>query len=387
MPAGIGWLYAVLPPSAPLARAGTILMVATALAALVGWHARIAAAMWAAVGVWILGVPQLYGKVDHSHHFIWFAALLAASPCADVLSIDALKRRCSGAGPAVRYGFPVRVWWLLIGLIYFFAGFWKLAAQGLGWASPANMRPLLHLQWIAAEHFVPGARIDRWPLAMVAMGVGTLVFELGFVFGVFTRWRPWAVAAGLTFHVGTFLFLGISFTTLMAAYVAFVPWSATLATKQRAQAATKPSARRPDRVTVAVATTLVCGVLLAGASQTVSGWPFANYPTFASRFGDTQPVVELEANLAGGGSLPVALTEVLPPLPASKTLGVQKRLLELPEVDQARVLRSLHIERALGADVRTITAYLAVYSTSPGHRRLISRDRLTRIDLESPLPD
>ena len=36
----------------------------------------------------IAGIPQFFGKINHIHHLIWFMAIFAVSPCADVLSID-----------------------------------------------------------------------------------------------------------------------------------------------------------------------------------------------------------------------------------------------------------------------------------------------------------
>jgi vitamin K-dependent gamma-carboxylase-like protein len=381
MPAGSGWLFHVLPPSAALARVGTLVLVVAALAALLGWHARAAAATWAIAGVWVLGVPQLYGKVDHHQHLIWLAALLAASPCADVLSLDALRRRARPPDPAVRYGLPIRVSWLLVGLIYFFAGFWKLATQGPSWASPTNLRLLLHFQWAAGDGFVPLARLDRWPVVLVCMGVGTLVFELAFVFVVFTRRRPWAVATGLAFHLGTFAFLDISFTTLMASYVVFIPWAATLGLDRRSTTAPPPPRARADRSTVAIAAVLLGGVLLAGASQTVAGWPFASYPTFADRLPDRQVVVQLQAQLAGGGSRQLDLRDVLPSVAPTKILGLEERLLQLPRGDRADVLRALHLDAAVGQPVRAVSAVASTYSTDPDHRRLLSRRVLATTDV------
>lgn len=80
-------------------------MAVSALAAMVGFRARTAAGIWAVLAVWTLGIPNLYGKVDHYHHLVWFAVLLASSPCADALSLDRARRRAPNPTVHVRYGF------------------------------------------------------------------------------------------------------------------------------------------------------------------------------------------------------------------------------------------------------------------------------------------
>ena len=65
----------------------------------------------------------------------------------------------------------------------------------------------------------------------VAMGVlrlagtFTLVFELGFVVVVFTRFRPIAAVAGMLFHLGTYAMIGISFFPLLLLYGIFFDWT------------------------------------------------------------------------------------------------------------------------------------------------------------------
>ena len=220
MPSGASWIYRLVPPSEALARGGAIVMAVTAVAAMIGWRARPAAAIWAVTATWVLGIPSLFGKVDHGNHLVWFAFLLAGSPCADVLSLGALRRGARSLTPQVRYGLPIRIWWLVLGFIYLFPGLGKVADQGLAWASPGNLRPIIHGQWAAVPGYEPIARIDNWPAVLVAMGLVTIIFELGFVVAVFSRFRLLALAAGVAFHLGTYVMLDISFSSLLVAYVA-----------------------------------------------------------------------------------------------------------------------------------------------------------------------
>lgn len=383
IPSGAGWLYDLLPPDGSLARVASIVLLVAALAALFGWHARAAATVWVLTAVWAFGIPNLFGKVDHNHHILWFAALLAASPCADVLSLDAVRRRRAAlAAPAVRYGLPVRVWWLLIGLVYFFPGLWKVAAQGLGWASPANLRVLLHAQWAAVDGFVPPFRIDDQPVLLVLVGLGTLAFELGFVFLVFTRLRPVAVVCGLSFHLGTYLLLDISFTSLVISYVAFVPWHRSFGAVPTGSAEHVGRVpQHPDRLTVGIAGVLVAGVLVFGATETVDGWPFAAYPTFAERLPDRRQSLEFEVELADGSTRLVSADEVFSWVPETKRNRIPGQLLRLSPRAQADALREVDLP-AVGQRVRSLRVFQVVFSTDPDDPRQVGRVELLEVELD-----
>src|SRR5262249_50715778 len=116
----------------------------------------------AVTSLYALGIPQLYGKVDHYHHLVWLALLLAASPCADALSLDARGRLTPPR--SVRYGFPLRVAWLLIGACYLFPGLAKLGEWRI-WLAPHNLRGLLWVQQLAAGG---GINPPSWALLPMA---------------------------------------------------------------------------------------------------------------------------------------------------------------------------------------------------------------------------
>ena len=72
------------------------------LAGLLGLWARPAAIAAAVLGLYVLGIGQFFGKVNHYHHLWWFTTLLACSPCGAALSVDAVAPRlvrCRPAGP------------------------------------------------------------------------------------------------------------------------------------------------------------------------------------------------------------------------------------------------------------------------------------------------
>lgn len=385
MPTGAAWLYALVPVNANAARIGSLVMVATSILGLLGVRARVAALVWAVMALYVMGIPHLFGKVNHDHHVLWFALLLAASPCADALSLDAIRSRARTPDAAVRYGFPLRVWWLLIGLLYFFPGLWKLLTQGLGWASPANLRPLLHGQWAAVDDFEPLIALDHWPAVLIAIGVGTIVFELGFVVAVFTRLRPFAVAAGIGFHVATLILLNIGFTSLVLAYVAFIPWSRSIGNALNDDLPGGAEEGNPTAPSALTAALLVAGAMGFGAMNVVEGWPFAAYPTFADRYSGTRTELILHIENGDGSTREADLDDVFSWVPDSRRGRLVGRFGDLPPAERQAVLSRVSTSLELPEDARSIVVTSVRRSTDPDNPRVLETRVLYTVDL--PLPD
>jgi HTTM domain len=202
-------------------------------AALVGFMTRTSAAVACVCGTYLLGLPEIFGKINHtSHHLIWFTAILAAAPSGDALSIDALRAAWQRADrgdtspprPAVAYSLPLRFVWLLIGVLYLFPGLWKLHA-GPEWFLGDNIKYTMYDFW-SRKGFLPALRIDRYPWLYRGSGLATIIFETSFLFCLFfPRLRLLAVAGGVLFHWMTKVYLRIFFTSLLVCYAAFVNWS------------------------------------------------------------------------------------------------------------------------------------------------------------------
>ena len=234
-PPGMGFLFTHVPISEAWAAGAFRLFQLSCLSAMVGFRVRTSALLVVVFGVYALGIPQLYGKINHYHHLLWFAAILAASPCGDSFSVDALlrRRRQATAGrlilpkPARAYALPLRCIWLLLGLIYFFPGLWKFALCGPEWALSDNLKYVMYAQWFAHGGYVPAFRLDHYPLLYQGAALATLAFELSFIFLIYSpRLRPFAVLTGLAFHNLAGAFLRIFFFDLQLCYVAFANWHA-----------------------------------------------------------------------------------------------------------------------------------------------------------------
>ena len=296
-PIGIGWLIDILPITPAWATVATYLFLLACISALLGFFPRTSAAFSVILGFYVLGIPQFFGKIDHYHHLLWFAAILAASPCGDALSIDsfiASRKRTPGTplGPSLSYALPLKFVMLLMGTIYFFAGVWKYVIGGFEWAAGDTMRYMLYAQWFRLD-WMPAFRIDHYPLLYMSAGIGVMIFELGFLILIlFPHFRKFAVIAGILFHLSVYLFAHINFWTLAVCYVVFLDFDRvhqklknTIQKKADAISSIRQSALVTRHSFQAKPVIIVGGSLLAinilCGLTLIDSWPFAVYPTFA----------------------------------------------------------------------------------------------------------
>src|SRR6202022_4806069 len=112
---GLNFFLAHIPINESVAWFTSVALVIACLACIVGLFTRTSIIVSLLLSLYVLGLPQLFGKMNHYHHLIWFMAILAVSPCADVLSVDAIfkswKRADQGSteppAPARAYSLPL----------------------------------------------------------------------------------------------------------------------------------------------------------------------------------------------------------------------------------------------------------------------------------------
>ena len=322
IPEGLHWFVAAVPINTSAARAAQGAMLFFAALAVLGLRARLMLLGLCLSAFYLFSIAQLTGFVWHDMHLLWFCAVLALSPCADVLAVDA---RHAFDHEDQRYATPLLVVRLLFGVVYFFPGFRKLYVSGIAWIFSDNLQNQLYWKWL--QHgTVPSFRIDQIPYALQAGGAFVVLFELGFVlFVLFRRTRTALALCGVLFHLTTEAVFRIPFASLWLCYVAIVDlrpvvrWlqpkvhTATLWCRRlrgRAPAETAATLRTiggdADPAAPATWTTwragIAAAILLAATLQGVRGqmhaYPFACYPTFEWRAGPTMPDLGIVALFA-----------------------------------------------------------------------------------------
>lgn len=298
----LGWQWAMRAFPIDVATAET-LRAALTVAAVTGLVGLFSRASWLVVtiaGALLWGEAQTIGTSVHMHHLLWFSALLAASPCGDALSVDRViaRRGWAQPPPSLAYGVPIRATWLLLGMVYFFPGLWKLLTSGPAWIISDNLLHHMHAKWTEMADFTPLVRIDRAPW-LVRLGALTVVlFELLFLPMVMARrTRAAAVVTALVFHQLTAYLMGLRYPTLWCCHTVFVDWTA-LAARWRPVPVDATPAPPLRPVTAWTAAALLAGALCFGAAGQSDGWPFACYPKFDRLQGDTLPAMEVELTYA-----------------------------------------------------------------------------------------
>jgi Vitamin K-dependent gamma-carboxylase len=336
LPDGWGWLAPVLPFDATSARAITIAFGIASGCAVAGLCTRVTAPIAALLGLYVMGVPNFYGKIDHAAHCTALSALiLAVAPCGDALSLDRLWRRYRGQAPpplSAAYTLPLRFCFLILGTVYLFPGLWKLWRAGDTWLTGVQLPALLRAHWSKNPDFVAPFRVDDSPLLMQVLGAATLLFEIGFIFLLFNRWtRVLAAFSAVVFHWSISVLMGIRFHILYPLVLLYDlpglpdalaarfprlsrPFAAAAgAVRARideqlsrwfGEVATSPPSRMPRWIAPALAGSVLFGAQLVAGALAIDSWPIAVHPRFDRRMTsarDTRERLAVVVDRASGG--------------------------------------------------------------------------------------
>ncbi len=297
-PPGMIALARSIPITAAWTDSARWLFYVSGVLALFGLYTRISLAAFAVATLYLFGVAQLTGEVVHDMHLVWMLALLAVSPSGDGLSLDSVFGGRRLLGPRKRksaYDLALGFARALLGIVYFFPGFWKLQTSGMAWITSANVVHQMHWKWAQWGGYLPPIRVDRVPW-LVSLGAFCVVgFELGFgVVSLFPRARRLLAFCGFVFHQLTQVFFLITFTSLWAMYACLVLPVGTA----RSRGSRGPRGRALTRSSwpvVVVGGGIVLGAFVQGLRGQTQSYPFACYPTFAHMVGDEMPDIGLEA--------------------------------------------------------------------------------------------
>lgn len=214
-----GWLVVVIALAA----------VASAAAFLLGWRFRVTGPLCAALALVTLSYANSWRQIFHTENGLAvFLVVLAMTPAADALSLDARRRGAAPPAPDPRYGWPLRLLSVVVVATYFIAGVAKLRWGGPGWAGGAVLRDTIAAD--SLRKILLGS--SHSPVAELLLGQGwlfrglavlTLVVELGSPLALLGRRaaQVWAVTV-VGFHIGVVLLMAIFFPFPMSG-VAFAP--------------------------------------------------------------------------------------------------------------------------------------------------------------------
>ena len=296
-PEGLGWALGVVPITPALARIAQVAFVVAAPLGLVGLYARASLTVVTVSALYLFALPQLTGSVLHDMHLLWFAALLAASPCGDALSVDSWRARRRGSPlpsePSVAYAWPLVCARVALGCVYLFPGFWKITSSGWAWIASDNLRNQMYWKWYEND-WIPSIRIDGIPALCHLSAFAVVAFELSFLpLALFRRTRVLAAIGGFVFHTATQAIMRIGFFGLWGCYVILFDW-AWLEEREPVGPARPLSRAWP------LGAAIVAAVAIQGARGAVQAWPFACYPTFQWMVGTEIPDVVMTATLSDG---------------------------------------------------------------------------------------
>lgn len=271
----------------------------SSIMAFTGLFTRLSTVTYTLIAFYIYSIPNLYGKIGHNHFQLWFPAVMAVSACGDVLSLDYLVKKHVLKKPftlqrSIRYAQPIKVACLLLGILYFFPGFWKIWTLGFDWIFRMQLTNSLYAKWGQFTHWTPLFRIDYYPILIATVSIFTVVFEAGFVvFQFIERIRPWLALAGFAFHKGVHLFMNINFLSIIPFYAFLINWNHFF--KQKcAKAITDEHTKSYVSIPFAIVTgSLILFNTLLGFTKT-SSYPFSCFPTFDHKHTDSIDVVIYE---------------------------------------------------------------------------------------------
>lgn len=275
----IGWLVELIPVNTGLYAVFAIAGAVSCIFIIVGFKTRWFLAVNAICCFYVVATPNFFGKLWHHQIIIWISWFFAFARCYDVYSIDSWLRKTPLLQRA-EYTFPVRFIWIQFGIIYFWAGFYKLWDSGFDWALSRSMVNQVQLEWLQHYNTVPAFRIDKYPFLLYTGGILVILFELSYVLFVLKKaWRWVAVAGGILMHslIGYFMYI-LFFSRLWIFYLCYIDFN-MFYKKRKGSVATEKVATYSRKAFYFGAFILSMN-FLAGMFN-IDSYPFSAYPKYA----------------------------------------------------------------------------------------------------------
>lgn len=217
----INWLVTNLPVNSSIYFVVAIIGIASCVFIVFGFKTRFFLIVNSISVFYIVATPNFFGKLWHEQIIIWISWFFVFSRCFDVYSIDS-KLNKSIIVKSPDYNYPVKFVWITFGVIYFWAGFYKLWDGGFDWAFSDSMINQIQLEWAQHYNKIPKIRIDNYPNLLHILGMVVILFEMIFIFLLFSKkWKWLAILGGLLMHNVLGYFMYISFFFLLQVFYIF----------------------------------------------------------------------------------------------------------------------------------------------------------------------
>jgi vitamin K-dependent gamma-carboxylase-like protein len=150
---------------------------------------------------------------------------LSFSPCGDCWTLVSTGVR--KVRPMGQYNWPIRLIQLFLAQVYLFSGYAKLFHSGWRWASASNLSNWMlyfsQQDQVRVFHSL-GAWLAYRPLLCQVIGIGTLIFEIGFIFVLFSPTaRLVLVPMAVLFHIAILVSMNLVFLNVPQLLV-FADW-------------------------------------------------------------------------------------------------------------------------------------------------------------------
>ncbi|MCS6819247.1 MAG: hypothetical protein NZ522_04795, partial [Chitinophagales bacterium] len=287
----ISWLIQILPLNITVYNAIWLLGIIVCVLIIIGFQTRWCLWLNAVLCFYLVATPNFFGKLWHDHFPIWISWFFALSRCYHVFSVDALRKKFP-VYKSSSYGWPIKLVWLQFGIIYFWAGFYKLWDSGFEWALGENMINQIRLEWVQHYDKIPSIRIDKCPLLLHIGGLIVIHFEMLYFFLLFNpSTRAIAAIGGLIMHniIGYIMYINF-FYGLQVYYVFYLNLSKLFSQKTS-------SSESPARPSIALfcaglilVINFICGMF------SISTYPFSAFPKYSALIDNTFKIVEFRCS-------------------------------------------------------------------------------------------
>lgn len=313
----IGWLIEILPITPELYMAMGKIALVLAVLILVGFQTRWALLIYVPIALYLWGVPNFYGKLNHRHIMVWVPMILAFSKCSEVLSVDAFIAKLRGTDRDLSHGvqfmLPFKMIWLILAVIYCCSGLHKLWDTGLYWALSDNLANQIQLEWVENYDTVSSIRVDRYPIFLKIMAVGVIIMEIIYPLLILhARTRIIALFSAWSLHISAGYFLYIDFFHLRIVHLSYINWvrikSWLTKGKDKIYVVYDNNANaflKLRRMPLLYVGIFIVGTNLVFGIAQINTWPFSSYPAYSSIVPDKVDLLEMYAIDGDGKSIDV----------------------------------------------------------------------------------